>query len=107
MDKPNRIISFIPVGEANAIHQAELCQLLQISTFCLKAQIKAARRAGVPICSGSSGYWIAESTEENRAFVEKMRAHALSQLITADQLSKKADRCHEQLVMELCEHAEE
>ena len=58
------LLNAIPTGEANAIHQAELAERLHVSRSELKRDIQAARRSGVPIMSGNSGYWIARGERD-------------------------------------------
>lgn len=78
----NRLEGIIPTGKENAIHQAELAKLLNVSTRTVKALVKEARGNGVEILSGKQGYWIAKNDQERKAYVALSSKQAFTRLKT-------------------------
>lgn len=70
------------VGKGNGIKQKTLCSLIGCDTTTLKNRIQAERREGALIISDESGYYIAGSRAEVKAFYFVMRAQASSRLET-------------------------
>ena len=86
----NSIARFIPGSKDKAKHLGTLVKELGASETKVKGLIKDARREGVPIMSGKSGYWLASSNEEQAAFIERLSEQAYSRLKTARELSSKS-----------------
>ena len=74
---------YIPVGVENAIHQADLAIKLHTSPAAAKNIVRAARRQGLEICSGTEGYYFAASEQEINKYVGMMRKQAFSRIKTA------------------------
>lgn len=77
-----QILELIPYGSENAILQADLCQLLNITPSVLKSHIQALRRSGAEICSGQHGYFRPANREELRLFVKRMDKQSTSRFVT-------------------------
>lgn len=77
-----RIEDIIPTGRENAIHQAELAKLLNVSPRRVKELVREARGNGVEILSGKQGYWLAKNDQERKAFIAMSRAQAITRLKT-------------------------
>jgi hypothetical protein len=67
-----------------------LALVLHIPTREVEAQIEAARKSGVPICSDSEGYWYSEDPDEIEATYRSLRRRFLSQIRTAWAMRKTA-----------------
>ena len=65
----------IPKGQRNAISADELSSILvQEDKRDLRKHIENARRAGIPICGDSHGYYFAASDEETAAYIRIVRS---------------------------------
>lgn len=79
---------FIPVGKENAIHLPELAEQMRKNERSLQVMIRNARLEGLPILSDSSGYWISNDKEEQRAYVAMKTKDATSRMKTVSKLRK-------------------
>lgn len=71
MSKPN-IISYLHIGEENAVTGKELCKLLGLTYRELTFQIRELRIKGEVICSSGVGYWLPSNVDEVRHFCRHM-----------------------------------
>lgn len=76
-------IMVIPFGEANAIHQKPLADRLGMTCDRLKAEIRAARKNGVEICSTHNGYFFPKDEAERRRFVDMQTKQAICRFATS------------------------
>lgn len=76
------LINYIPIGKHNAIHQPALAEMVGLTTEQVKREIRKARLRGLPILSGTVGYWIASDKAEKTEFETSMRRQALARLNT-------------------------
>ena len=76
-------IMVIPFGEANAIHQKDLAERLGMKCDRLKAEIRAARKNGIEICSTHNGYFFPKDEAERRRFVSMQTKQAMCRLVTS------------------------
>ncbi len=72
------VLSVIPKGKENAIHQQELAKILGLNMWQVKKAIQKERRNGAVILSDQNGYWISDDKEEIKAFLVSMRKQAIS-----------------------------
>lgn len=77
-----KLFELIPCGAENAILQADLCRLLNLSPAAVKGHITALRRSGCYICSGQNGYYRPSNREELLRYVKTMQRQAISRLVT-------------------------
>lgn len=91
----------LPKGKSRAIHQSELAERLGITPAALKNIIRKLRKMGVPICSGSDGYWIAKDDDEIMQYAQKERNLALSKLQTVKALNGN-NTMQGQIEIDLC-----
>lgn len=70
--------SNIPVGEEKAIHQDTLARKLCVTPAIAKEMVRSAREKGLMICSGTSGYWIANDEDEFKHFIYARYKYAYS-----------------------------
>lgn len=82
------LISLIPEGIENAIHQEEIAAQMNINCGMVKSLVKKARISGAAILSGKRGYWISADDYEKQAFVKMMRKHALSRLKSSKEIRR-------------------
>lgn len=87
------------MGKDNAIHQAQLCAVLNMSPSTVKLVIRSARKQGVEILSGVPGYWIAENDQEKKDFVRLMRKQALSRLVSTGPMRKTLNNIDGQMTL--------
>ncbi len=96
----NKLLSILPWGKENAVHQYELADSLGVSADVLKGIIKRARRDEQPILSGNSGYWLSDNPEEIREFAHSLKGESFSMMKTAEGLEKAAEREEEAQAIE-------
>lgn len=75
MDKRTAICRYLRqyhTGMGNAIYSRELERLFSIDGRNLRRKISALRMEGVPICSGDTGYYFADSQNEINATVGRL-----------------------------------
>lgn len=71
-----KIADFLLQGEANAISSRHLEQISGLCGAEIRAAVHRERLEGVPIISGRTGYFLAETQREKQAFVSSMRHRA-------------------------------
>ena len=81
-NKQIKIENHIPIGKENAMYQSEIATMLDIKPSMVKALVRQARQEGIVISSGSNGYWIADSGEDERAFLNRSKKNAFTRLKT-------------------------
>lgn len=67
MDKKTEICEYLKknhVGRESAIYSRELQRLFSIDGRSLRRKINRLRQAGIPICSGETGYYYAANEQE-------------------------------------------
>ena len=67
MDKKTEICEYLKqyhVGRERAIYSRELQRLFSVDGRSLRRKINRLRQAGIPICSGETGYYYAENEQE-------------------------------------------
>ena len=79
------------VGRDSARTLSELADALRLSRRQVEQAIHEARMAGVPICTGSEGAWIAQDGQEARSMADRLRRRAIHQMETASALERWAD----------------
>jgi len=78
-----RLLSLIPIGKDNAIHQSDLGKALGVSPAAAKGMIREARNQGHnEILSGIQGYYIAADDNERREFVSLLSKQAATRFKT-------------------------
>lgn len=82
MKKQIDIVKHIQIGKANAIHQIELAESLGIEPSHVKSLVRKAREDGEQIISGSQGYWMAESDDEAKQFIDKFEKNGVRRIKT-------------------------
>ena len=76
------ITKHIPHGRENAVNLGTLCERLGVGQTCIKRAIRKARKQGMPILSGHSGYWISDDKEEIERFNNLLKGQALARFAT-------------------------
>ena len=75
----------IHTGEANAISGKELARSLNMSekdTREVRSIIRELRRLGEPVLASTNGYFLPDSFIEADKFCDRLRAHAIEEIIT-------------------------
>lgn len=72
------VLDRIPTTRDKAIHLQAIISELAISESQAKAIVKLLRLQGVPICSDYKGYWIAESDQDYKWYLEQMEQQGFS-----------------------------
>ena len=67
------LLRVLPRGEQSAIPMKDLAARLRVSTRVLRFMIAEARRDGLPICSGDSGYYLPQNRSELLRSVLRLR----------------------------------
>ena len=80
--------AMLDFGEENAVSAAYLNRISGLTAREIRAETEAARRAGVPICTTSAGYYIALTESEKTACIERLRRQAQAILRTASALER-------------------
>jgi len=78
-------------GEANAISAKQLARDLGFSekdTRTVRTIIRELRRLGEPILASTDGYFLPNSYEEADRFCQKLRDHAIEEIITRRDIRK-------------------
>lgn len=91
MDKRTALCHYLRqyhTGIGNAVYSRELERLFSIDGRNLRRKISALRMDGVPICSGDTGYYFADSQEEINATVSR-----LNELVTKVSNSRNGLLC--------------
>ena len=74
------LMSVIPIGKENAIHQVELAERIGTTPDIAKVMVREARQRGMRILSSNRGYWIPENDEEVKQFVWQMLKQAYTRI---------------------------
>lgn len=86
-----RVSDVLPRGEENAVQLRQLALILNIPGRTVRRMIEQERRAGVLICSGENGYFLAASTYEAERFIRSMRSRAAEILKTVEAVERAAE----------------
>lgn len=72
----SRLSYYLGVGPENAITTRKLAERLFTNERAITLSVYAARRAGVPVCSGQSGFYLPRSEQDVIACVTGMTGRA-------------------------------
>ena len=72
------ILDYIPVGEANAIHSAEICRHFELTERERRKLFERLRNAGAVICSCDNGFFKPADLAELQAYINRERARSRS-----------------------------
>lgn len=75
MDKKTEICEYLKknhIGKERAVYSRELQSIFSIDGRSLRRKINRLRQAGVPICSGETGYYYAENNQELRETIFRL-----------------------------------
>ena len=76
-------------GESRAIKATEINKTIPLSPRQIREVVSHLRLNGVPICSGSTGYYYAATTEELAKTKAFMVSHANAMLAAVEAMSEK------------------
>lgn len=79
-------VDLLGVGEDAARHAADLSAVSGLSAREIRLLTESARRAGVPVCAGQAGYWLAGTESEKSECARSLRLRGQALLETADAL---------------------
>ena len=79
-------VDLLGIGEDAARHASDLTAVTGLSAREIRLLTESARRAGVPICAGQGGYWLAATEAEKRECARSLRLRGQAMLDTADAL---------------------
>lgn len=96
----DKLLSLIPIGRENAVHQNVLCNMMGVSTCVLKSLIKKLRMSGHAIVSDTDGYWISEDTQEIADFIARMSKQATSRFMSIKALKGMCNEIDGQMSIE-------
>lgn len=86
-----RVLMFLHYGVENAVGLRDLTAAANLDGRTVRAAIHAARLRGIPIISdNASGYWLSDSPDEVRHFVNSMRHRARMVAAVADAVESGA-----------------
>ncbi|MBP1533692.1 MAG: hypothetical protein IK999_06140 [Ruminococcus sp.] len=88
------ILDYIPVGEANAVHSAEICARFGLTERERRKLFERLRNAGAVICSCDNGFFKPSDLTELTAYIgrESARSKSISySLRSARELAKRWD----------------
>lgn len=88
------ILDFIPEGAGNALTASELAGVMGTDRRKVTKSIQRERLNGAPICASCGyprGYWLAETPEELRDFIQRMEKRAGEMHTTISALMKTAE----------------
>lgn len=78
MTVQERIIQALKTGENNAVSLADMCRVSGINNRATRQIIEDLRRSGVVIISSNKGYYLPETLEEVRHYINKESKRAKS-----------------------------
>ena len=84
----HEFVSLLDFGKENAVSAAYLHSVSGMTAREIRAETETARRAGVPVCAGNTGYYIALTESEKAACTEHLRQQARSLIRTAAALER-------------------
>ena len=91
MTAQERILQALRVGENNAVSLADMCRISGLDNRSTRLVIEDLRRQGMVIISSNRGYYLPETIEELRRYINKESKRAKSIFYTlksAKQLEK-------------------
>lgn len=97
------LITYLRVGEENAITHRTLCEYGFEDSSKIRAEIHRLRCEGVPVCSGSTGYYIANNYADIQHTIKNLarRRNSLDEVISAlVRISRGFDTKDEQMTWE-------
>ncbi len=72
------ILDFIPVGEENAVHSAEICTRFGLTERERRKLFERLRNAGAVICASDNGFFKPATLAELTAYIGRERARSRS-----------------------------
>lgn len=78
MTAQERITQALRTGENNAVSLAEMCRVSGLDNRSTRQTIENLRRSGMVIISSNKGYYLTETLEEVRHYINKESKHAKS-----------------------------
>ncbi len=72
------ILDFIPIGEENAVHSAEICARFGLTERERRKLFERLRNAGAVICSCDNGFFKPADLAELTAYIGRERARSRS-----------------------------
>lgn len=78
MTVQERIMQALKTGENNAVSLADMCRVSGINNRATRQIIEDLRRSGVVIISSNKGYYLPETLEEVRHYINKESKRAKS-----------------------------
>lgn len=89
----SRVLSFLAVGEENAISRSDLSKLTGYCDRYNRDNISSLRRKGIEIMtntrSNGGGYWISSGRDDKEVFVEQMESRGKRCLGVIKQIRKE------------------
>lgn len=86
------ILDYIPIGEANAIHSADICRRYGLTERERRKLFERLRNAGAVICASDNGFFKPATLAELTAYIGRERARSRSisySLRSARELAKE------------------
>ena len=77
-----KVYNSIPTGKDNAIHAIEIQKRCGLTAREIRKTVEILRRKGMCICSGSRGYYLPETEEELKEYINTVKKTAKSTLFT-------------------------
>lgn len=99
MGRIENLISVLPTGKENAIHQKDLAHIIGVTQSRVKETIKEAREQGIEILSGNSGYYKPKNNEERKRYVEMQHKQAISRFVTSKAVKDKLQNVDGQIML--------
>lgn len=72
------ILDYIPIGEANAIHSADICRRYGLTERERRKLFEQLRNKGAVICSCDNGFFKPADIAELQAYINRERARSRS-----------------------------
>lgn len=78
MTVQERISNALRTGESNAVSLADMCAISGLNNRATRQEIENLRRSGMVIISSNKGYYLPETLEEVRHYINKESKRAKS-----------------------------
>lgn len=72
------ILDFIPIGEDNAVHSAEICRRYDLTERERRKLFERLRNAGAVICASDNGFFKPADLAELQAYINQESARSRS-----------------------------
>lgn len=95
----NKLISLLPTGEENAVHQKELANYMGVDCCTLKKIIQGARKDGYKIISSQQGYFKPKDKAEIIKFINHMSKQAATRYGSITKLKRVAGETDGQITL--------